>query len=282
VPTLVQGMWAQLERIAIVQGWNVLVPRTLTRLLGGTSTFGYDMAIVRDPALLSPTSHVLDLLRVRIVLVSEKLLRDTEWMKAFDDPRWILTRRIRRGPQPAANERARPVGWLVHGVRLATDDEALALVRGEAGPFDPAQQAIVDGPVDVAPAVGPEEVRVVAYDDDVIHLRARASAAALLVTSELAYPGWTVSVDGGEVRLRTVNAGFRAVEVPAGEHDVVFRYRPALGRAGLALGLVALVVLALCAQPRRSGRAAGAAPARQDRDYDRDDDPGGRDRRAGT
>jgi hypothetical protein len=248
VPTVWQGMWAQLERIPILQGWNVLVPARLTRLLGRRAAVGYDMAMVRDPALLAPTSHVLDLLRVRLVAVNERLLRDPRWLiPLVDESRWILAARARRGPQYAANERARPVGWLVHGARIASDDEALALVRGEAGPFDPTQQAIVTEPVHVAPAVGLEEVRVIAYDEDAITLAVCASAAALLVTSELASPGWEARVGEREATLRTVNAGFRAVEVPAGEHEVVFRYRPPLGHAGLVLSLVAATVLGWCA-----------------------------------
>jgi len=49
------------------------------------------------------------------------------------------------------------------------------------------------------------------------------------------YPGWTAQVDGEAVNVEVANAFFRAVRVPAGEHDVTFAYRPLSFRLGLAI-----------------------------------------------
>jgi hypothetical protein len=139
----------------------------------------------------------------------------------------------------------------VDRVRVVDDGEALRLVRGDGGEFDPAREALASEPL-AADVGAAGTVRVVTFDDDAVGLRAEVSAAAVLVTSELAAPGWTVEVDGALRPVRVVNAGFRAVELSAGAHDVVFRYRPALGRIGLGIGAVALVVLLGCALPARS------------------------------
>jgi hypothetical protein len=63
-----------------------------------------------------------------------------------------------------------------------------------------------------------------------------------LILSELAYPGWMVRVDGIEsVPLEAVI--FRAVDLSAGEHTVVFDYRPVSFFAGLGLSIIGWLVI---------------------------------------
>jgi hypothetical protein len=253
IPALHDAMWAQVERVPILQGWNVLVPAAFSRLLAGdvASPLGYDFGLVQDPALLDSKSHVLDLLRARVAVVTASVARDPAWAAKLAESRWRAAGEWAQW-RLYTNARARPVAWLVHRVREVRDDaEALRIVRGESGRFDPAVEAIAGRPFAVSPATGAETVAVVTNDDDRLVLRARASAPSLLVTSELAYPGWTATVDGRAVIVRTVNAGFRAVELAAGEHEVVLRYRPRIGLIGLALGIVGVLFVVRCAVPRR-------------------------------
>jgi hypothetical protein len=78
---------------------------------------------------------------------------------------------------------------------------------------------------------------------------------AILVLSELSYPGWRVTVDGAAAPLLEANGLLRAVALEAGTHQVELVYRPASVTAGLALSaatLLAVVVgLALLAARRR-------------------------------
>ena len=101
------------------------------------------------------------------------------------------------------------------------------------------------------------------YGEDEIVLHVDAPATALLVTSELAHPGWTAMIDGVSAPLLEVNGGFRAVVVPAGRHLVQLAYRPLATRIGLAVSALALLVLAWCVTASlRDGRgAAGRTPA---------------------
>jgi hypothetical protein len=78
---------------------------------------------------------------------------------------------------------------------------------------------------------------------------------AILVLSELSYPGWRVTVDGAAAPLLEANGLLRAVALEAGTHQVELAYRPASVTVGLALSaatLLAVVVgLALLAARRR-------------------------------
>jgi uncharacterized membrane protein YfhO len=63
------------------------------------------------------------------------------------------------------------------------------------------------------------------------------------VLAENHYPGWRAYLDGRQVEVLRVNYAQRGVPVPAGEHEVSFRYRPASVVAGLAVSLLAAAAL---------------------------------------
>jgi hypothetical protein len=85
-------------------------------------------------------------------------------------------------------------------------------------------------------------------------------AAGTLVLADAAYPGWHVSVDGHEARSETVDSLFRGVHVAAGVHRVVWTFRPLSLRIGLAISVLALLLLsgAALAWPRVLRRRAGS------------------------
>ena len=53
-----------------------------------------------------------------------------------------------------------------------------------------------------------------------------------LVVSDSFYPGWEATVDGEPVKIYRANQAFRAIVMPAGKHEVEFRYRPKSFRYG--------------------------------------------------
>jgi hypothetical protein len=75
-------------------------------------------------------------------------------------------------------------------------------------------------------------------------IRIAADGPGRLVLSELAYPGWRVEVDGDPAVLQTEGGLFRAVDLPAGVHEVQFTLRPASLLAGLGITLISGLALA--------------------------------------
>ncbi len=76
-------------------------------------------------------------------------------------------------------------------------------------------------------------------------LRVTTGAPALLVIGENYYPAWKASVDGVETPLLRANYSFRAVRVPAGEHEVRFEYHSPLLRAALWTTLLSALAAAI-------------------------------------
>jgi uncharacterized membrane protein YfhO len=77
-----------------------------------------------------------------------------------------------------------------------------------------------------------------------VELHAELDGDGLLVLGEQNFPGWGVEVDGEARPLLTVNSLFRGVSLAAGEHEIVFRYRPPRFRQGCVLAALALLGLA--------------------------------------
>lgn len=78
-----------------------------------------------------------------------------------------------------------------------------------------------------------------------VTIEAATPSPRLLVLKDLAYPGWQVAVDGQTVTGVTVGM-FRGVQIPPGQHTVVWSYRPSSvywGALGSGLGVVWLGLL---------------------------------------
>ena len=140
-----------------------------------------------------------------------------------------------------------------------TLESFLGLVQ--AGRLDPAATVTLDAAPSPAPAAGGAAgtVRWTHEGLDEVVLAAETPAPAILVLADMAMPGWSVEVDGAPAALLRADHVLRAVALPAGAHEVRFRYQdPSLRRALLisAAGLLGvLVLLAL-------GRLGASTPRR--------------------
>jgi uncharacterized membrane protein YfhO len=99
-------------------------------------------------------------------------------------------------------------------------------------------------------------VRVAVYQPERVVLHTRGDEAAAVVLTDVYFPGWEATLDGAAVALLRANLNFRAVAVPAGEHEIEMRYRPASLRWGAGLALLAAVACVGAALPRPLPRSA--------------------------
>lgn len=70
------------------------------------------------------------------------------------------------------------------------------------------------------------KVKIVNYSPNDIKILVEAKGNKLLFLSDSYYPGWKAYIDEKPSKIYRADYTFRAVEVPAGEHRVVFRYEP--------------------------------------------------------
>ena len=84
---------------------------------------------------------------------------------------------------------------------------------------------------------------VVEDSGDAVRVRVDAEGDGYLVVADPMQADWKASIDGSPARIRAADHAGVAVNVPAGRHEISFRYRPAGRRTGIILTGVSLVVL---------------------------------------
>ncbi|HET7499522.1 MAG TPA: hypothetical protein VFK02_00910 [Kofleriaceae bacterium] len=182
---------------------------------------------------------------------------------------------------PAFASRGDQIFEALHPAPLIAWYGAVALVRepGQvlpamrspevAGPSGDRQRAVVElAAVARVPALARLELTLpgsvagtlVSYQADEIVAAVEAPRDGIVVLNELAFPGWTVEVDGAPSRSVVANYFQRAVAVTAGTHTIRWRFAPPHVRALLDGYLLALaIMLVAAAWPRRS-RAPAPGP----------------------
>jgi hypothetical protein len=102
-------------------------------------------------------------------------------------------------------------------------------------------------------------IGLLTYEPNRVALEVHSSAPALLVLSDVLYPGWEAAIDGEPVTLYLADGVFRGVSIPPGDHHLQMSYRPASLRLGLGLAaMTALMVGAVTVVGAARRRASGA------------------------
>lgn len=100
---------------------------------------------------------------------------------------------------------------------------------------------------------GSATVRLNTYAPDVLTYSSSSSADGTAVFSEIYYPhGWKAYIDGEKAEIFRVNYLLRALNIPAGEHEIRFEFRPESVRkgdilSGIFVGIMYATVLSLIA-----------------------------------
>ena len=117
----------------------------------------------------------------------------------------------------------------------------VALLRAPALRETSAPAAIATAPYpETAAASGAASTLITSYGDDAVSIAVEAARPGVLVLHDVAYAGWTASVDGRRAPMLRVNLLFRGVEVGPGRHVVTFAFHP-LSPANLATAAAGLL-----------------------------------------
>lgn len=87
-------------------------------------------------------------------------------------------------------------------------------------------------------------IELTEYQPNKLTYHTSNSGVGLAVFSEIYYPeGWTATIDGGAADIIRVDYVLRGLEVPPGEHEIVFTFKPDAYYIGNKVSLVSNIIL---------------------------------------
>lgn len=145
-------------------------------------------------------------------------------------------------------EGGRRVHFAVDTIPATDDTEALkktlSLAAQGVGAWD--EKVVIEGndlPGTQGHTATDTSITMQDISPDSLTMKVHATIDGWLVLSDLNYPGWQVLVDGVEKKIYPANYLFRTVHLTAGEHLIVWRYRPISFQVGGAISAAAVVLL---------------------------------------
>ncbi|MBL7150652.1 YfhO family protein [Candidatus Microgenomates bacterium] len=72
--------------------------------------------------------------------------------------------------------------------------------------------------------LGSSATKFISYEPEKIILQTSSPTPAILVLTDTYYPGWQAFIDQQPVEIYRANYNFRAVVIPAGDHQIEFKY----------------------------------------------------------
>ncbi len=162
------------------------------------------------------------------------------WQKVYD----------KDGVTILKNLRALPRVWLVSNAEAHDKVEILRRIRGESNiPFDPRNTALVEIEPHKLPALsgGPlsadSYARIVSYEPRRMVIETNSNQQAMLVVSEMHYPGWVATVDGVKTSIHQTDFLLRGLFVPAGKHSIEMIYRAPGARNGALISIATILLI---------------------------------------
>lgn len=160
---------------------------------------------------------------------------------------------ILNGNQYAVNPDALGNAWFVENIRYVDTPKA---EMSALDTLDPRLAAVADRKF--ADVLGKAEGRVVSpgdtivltsYAPDKLTFKSKSRTGGLSVFSEIYFPwGWEATVDGQPASIGRVNYVLRAMQLPAGEHEIVMTFDPKSLRTTNIISVICVCLIwVLCA-----------------------------------
>ena len=94
------------------------------------------------------------------------------------------------------------------------------------------------------PAAEGSSIKLTSYAPDVLTYQSQSTTDGTVVFSEIYYPyGWKAYIDGKPAEIFRANYLLRAMNIPAGQHDIRMEFRPDSVRKGNTIATIFIVIM---------------------------------------
>ncbi|WP_372918834.1 YfhO family protein [Salegentibacter sp.] len=151
-------------------------------------------------------------------------------------------------PQTQQNPAAYGNAWLVNELEWVADanEEILKLAETDLQNVAISDEKFKEIAPEKSQWSGSGEIDLISASPNEMVYEFQSDEQQLAVFSEMYYkPGWQAYLDGEPVEHFRVNYVLRAMEVPAGNHEITFRFEPEVVNTGSGIALASSIVLVL-------------------------------------
>lgn len=187
-----------------------------------------------NTGLINPTAW--ELFAVRYVYTDwEQMPIASEIISSGDDRYGTVNMHRLTDPRPFAN--------LVYDARVVTSDAEARALLSDSG-INLRRTVILEQPP-TALLDGNEPENAVAsvteFKPETFTVTLDTPTNAVLSLAQPDYPGWVATIDGGAAPILRAYGALAAIEVPSGEHTVIFTYEPFTYKLGAIISLIAWI-----------------------------------------
>lgn len=184
-------------------------------------------------------NRLLDILGVKY-LVFKKPLKNFKSVDIFwQDNNWIILK-----------NNVLPRFYFVNEIEVIKEKGQI-LKRLFDPSFNPRQKVILEimpFKFQASEKLNYESISLKSYEPNTIILQSNEKISKILVLSDNYYPGWKAYIDGKETKIYRANYTFRAIVLPEGKHDILFKYEPLSLQIGLwvssfSIGVFILILI---------------------------------------
>jgi len=146
---------------------------------------------------------------------------------------------------PLQNTNALGNAWLVSDYRIVENsDEEISLINT----FQPAKEALVDKSFKDLLSLESYDtsgsIELVSYKANELKYKYSSASKSLAVFSEIYYPaGWESYIDNEKADHLRADYLLRALEIPAGDHEITFKFEPESFKTGNRVSLISSIIL---------------------------------------
>lgn len=163
----------------------------------------------------------------------------------------LNTKYFLSGEQYEENPDALGNAWFVNNISyVANADKEMAALDS----LDTASDAVADEKFrptlgNAVPKALGDTIYETSYAPNALTYKAKTGKGGIAVFSEIYFPwGWTATIDGKEAPIGRVNYVLRALRIPAGEHEINFRFDPQSVRVTNSISVASVTgIYVLCA-----------------------------------
>jgi hypothetical protein len=155
--------------------------------------------------------------------------------------RWFILPAGEGQKVPIENNSANGNAWFVSNVEYVNNANEELDALGKVNPKHTAVVAKAD--FGFLKAGGEGMVKLTSYGATEAKYEVESKTGGLVVFSEVYYPGWTATIDGQSAEIGRADYVLRAMNVPAGKHEIVMTFDPQTVHTTETIAYIALALL---------------------------------------